>query len=214
MRSRLRHRSYRPLPHRQRGLVLFIALIVLVAMTLAGIGMVRSIDTGTMVAGNLGFKQASVNSAEAGLQAAHQWLVDNAPGTGLINNNYAKGYCSSRPGKEPDWTNPKTWEDLLSDNESCIVTLNDGAADATGNVVSYVIHRMCTEPNTPYNGSNGGVPNQCAKTGGEAAGAGGSMGVGSYAFAGTPKVYYRITARAQGPRNTASYVQAMVAISN
>ncbi|MCW5620454.1 MAG: hypothetical protein KIS79_05035 [Burkholderiales bacterium] len=195
--------------------MLFIALIVLVAMTLAGIGMVRSIDTGTMVAGNLGFKQASMNSAEAGLQAAHQWLINNAASGGLTNNNYAKGYCSSRPAKEPDWTDPKTWEDLLADNESCIVALNDGAADATGNAVSYVIHRMCTQPNTPYNGSNDGVvPNQCAKTGGGAAGAGGSMGVGSYAFAGTPQVYYRITARSQGPRNTASYVQAMVAISN
>ena len=204
MRSPIRHHSYRRLPGRQRGLVLFIALIVLVAMTLAGIGMVRSVDTGIMVAGNLGFKQTAVNSAEAGLQEAYQWLVDNAGGGGLSNSNTAKGYYSSRPANEPDWNDATTWEDA--------VTLDE---DATGNTVSYVIHRMCTQPNTPYNGTNAGVANQCGMTAAAGTpGAGGSMSVGSYSFAGTPQVYYRITARTQGPRNTESYVQAMVAISN
>jgi hypothetical protein len=28
-----------------------------------------------------------------------------------------------------------------------------------------------------------------------------------------PRVYYRITVRTQGPRNTVSYVQAMVAVA-
>jgi type IV pilus assembly protein PilX len=204
MRTPHRRQNYRHLPSRQRGLVLFIALIVLVAMTMAGIGMVRSVDTGTMVAGNLGFKQTAVNSSEAGLQEAYQWLVDNAGGGGLSNTNAANGYYSSRPANEPDWNDPDTWEDA--------VVL---AEDATGNTVSYVIHRMCTQPNTPYNGTNGGVANQCGLTSAAGTpGAGGSMSVGSYSFAGTPQVYYRITARAQGPRNTESYVQAMVAISN
>jgi hypothetical protein len=47
-----------------------------------------------------------------------------------------------------------------------------------------------------------------------AAGAGGSMNVGSYSFSGSPQVYYRITARSIGPRNTSTYLQAMVALSN
>ncbi len=204
MRPHLRLRNHRPLPSKQHGLVLFIALIVLVAMTMAGIGMVRSIDTGTMVAGNLALKQTAINSSESGLQDGYQWLVDNAGGGSLSNTNTGKGYYSSRPATEPDWTDPTTWEDA--------VTL---AEDSTGNTVSYVIHRMCTQPNTPYNGTNAGVANQCAMTAASnAPGAGGSMSVGSYAFAGTPQVYYRITTRTQGPRNTESYVQAMVAISN
>ena len=204
MRTRLGQRSYRALPSKQGGLVLFIALIVLVAMTMAGIGMVRSIDTGTMVAGNLGFKQSALNSSEAGLQQAYDWLVANAGGGGLSNTNTAQGYYSSRPAAEPDWTAAETWEDAVV-----------MAEDATGNTVSYVIHRMCTQPNTPYNGTNAGVANQCAMTTAtNTPGAGGSMSVGSYAFAGTPQVFYRITARSQGPRNTESYVQAMVAISN
>jgi len=204
MHAPYRHRHYRALPRRQHGLVLFIALIVLVAMTMAGIGMVRSIDTGTMVAGNLGFKQTALNSSEAGLQGAYDWLVSNAGGGGLSNSDTAHGYYSSRPASDPDWTDPDTWADAVVLEE-----------DATGNTVSYLIHRMCTEANTPYNGSNAGVANQCAMSASPTTpGAGGSMSVGSYAFAGTPQVYYRITARTQGPRNTESYVQAMVAISN
>ena len=38
----------------QSGVVLFIALIVLVAMTLAGIAIMRSVDTGNQIAGNVG----------------------------------------------------------------------------------------------------------------------------------------------------------------
>jgi Tfp pilus assembly protein PilX len=194
-------------PARQKGLVLFIVLIVLVAMSLAGIGMMRSIDTSTVVAGNLGFKEASVNAGDQGLQAAYQWLLANAGGTTLNNSNVNMGYYSSRPVTEPDWYDSDTWQDA--------VTLNGGAPDDAGNVVSYVIHRMCTQPNTPYNGDNGGVTNQCAMTlsvGAKATGS--SMNVGAYAPPGTPQVYYRVTSRIQGPRNTESFVQTMVAVTN
>ena len=37
----------------QSGVVLFIALIVLVAMTLAGIAIMRSVDTGVAISGNV-----------------------------------------------------------------------------------------------------------------------------------------------------------------
>jgi Tfp pilus assembly protein PilX len=202
----LAHRNLAPAA-RQRGLILFIVLIVLVAMSLAGIGMVRSVDTATMVAGNLGFKEASLNAGDQGIETAYQWLVANAGGSTLNNDNLAQGYYSSRPVEEPDWSDPDTWTDAAE--------LNGGAQDGAGNVISYVIHRMCTQPNTSYNGDNAGVTNQCALTMPTAAKAtGGSMSVGSFAFAGTPQVYYRVTSRIQGPRNTESFVQAMIAVTN
>ena len=40
----------------QKGVVLFISLIVLVAMTLAGIAMFRQVGTGVVIAGNLAFR--------------------------------------------------------------------------------------------------------------------------------------------------------------
>ena len=202
-------RGFRTRPrHAQRGVVLLIALIVLVSMTLAAIGMTRSIDTANVVAGNLGFKQAALNSAARGIEAGFQWLLARAGTTALNNTDLAAGFFSSTTTGQIDWTDPNNWVNAA--------VLDGGAADAGGNVVSYVIHRICSEADTPYNGTGAsGNANECAlsmPSGG--ATTGGSMSVGAVVFQGTPQVYYRITARAQGPRNSESYVQSLVAISN
>ena len=204
-------RILRPRPagaNRQRGVVLVIALIVLVAMTLAAVGMTRSIDTASVVAGNLGFKQSALNATDKGIEAGYQWLLARAGTATLNDTDLDSGYYSSMPGSEPDWTDSATWDDA--------VDLNGGAEDAAGNTVSYLIHRMCTCPDTPYNANcpGGATANQCAMSmpsGG--ATTGGSMAVGAVVFQGTPQIYYRVTARSAGPRNTASYVQSMIAIT-
>ena len=43
----------------ERGVVLFIALIMLVAMTLTGLALSHSVTTSVLVAGNLGFRGGS-----------------------------------------------------------------------------------------------------------------------------------------------------------
>ncbi|TXF12053.1 pilus assembly PilX family protein [Pelomicrobium methylotrophicum] len=182
---------------RQHGIVLFIVLIVLVAMTLAGIAMVRSVDTSNVIAGNLAFKQTTIHAADRGIQAAYDWLIANSAGTTLQNTDLKNGYYSSRPATE-NWSHPESWVNA--------VTLAD---DGSGYTVSYVIHRMCKEPDMPYNGPN----QECATTTpGGPAGSGGSMAVGATTFQGNPQLYYRITARVVGPRNTMSIVQAFVLI--
>jgi Tfp pilus assembly protein PilX len=55
--------------------VLFIALIILVAMTLAGIGMMRSVDTGNVIAGNLAFSQSTLHASDRGTSQAFSALV-------------------------------------------------------------------------------------------------------------------------------------------
>jgi len=185
------------LPRRQRGIVLLISLIVLVAMTLAGIGLMRSVDSSVVVAGNLAFKEAAVQAADRGSQEAAKWLANSATGT-LQNTNDAVGYFSARFLPEPDWFDIANWDRS--------VVLNGGAPDAAGNVVRYVIHRMCTQPDEPYNGAN-----ECGlyfPVSGAASG--GSMAVGAPQFIGSPQLYYRVTTRVDGPRNTLSVVQTSV----
>lgn len=201
---------YRPLTllsprNKQQGVVLIIALIVLVAMTLAGIGMMRSVDTANMIAGNLAFRQSTLQASDNGINAAFAWLQANSGGTTLNNDNNPSGYFSAKPATEPNWSDPVNWQNGVN----AVALPQD---PLTQNTVSYVIHRMCSCASTPYNGTcPGGAANQCAlylPTGGT--GTGGSMAVGSFVFQGTPQVYYRITARTVGPRNTVSTVQAMV----
>jgi len=81
-------------PHSQRGVILLIALIMLVAMTLAGIGMMRSVDTGSVIAGNLAFKEATLNASDAGTNAAFSALMAvantaNATDKTILNFNNA-----------------------------------------------------------------------------------------------------------------------------
>ncbi|HEX2310450.1 MAG TPA: hypothetical protein VHH91_07010, partial [Vicinamibacterales bacterium] len=59
---------------RQRGAVLLIALIVLVAMSLAGVALVRGVDMTNLIAGNLAFKQGATLGGDWGAEQARAWL--------------------------------------------------------------------------------------------------------------------------------------------
>ena len=54
----------KPTIRHQRGVVLFIALIVMVAMSLAAIALIRSVDTTNILIGNLAFRQSSILPSE------------------------------------------------------------------------------------------------------------------------------------------------------
>jgi len=193
----------------QRGVIVFIALIVLVAMTLAALALIRSTDTGSVISGNLAFKQETANASDPAVETAYRWLLNNAGGVALVNDNPANGYVSSTPTPDPNWTDPNYW----AANGVC---LNGCVADANGNITRYVIHRMCQYSNTTYNGTGPtGQPQMCATlaaAGGAATG--GSMTVGAHSFQTNPELYYRVTALIVGPRNTQAIVQSMVVLSN
>lgn len=192
---------------RQRGVVLFIALIVLVAMALAGVAMRRSVDTTLGIAGNMAFKQATLLSSDQAVNAAYTYIANAPPcpgGGALTCDDVANGYSSSLV--EP--ANPNFWFD--SANWGTAVDVFPNNTDAAGNRVRYIIHRLCSQPG-PYNNP---APQQCAQytpVGGGAAGS--TMAVGSYQFVGTPQVYIRITTRVDGPRNTVSITQTAILVN-
>jgi len=200
-------RASAPLRARQRGTILIIALIVLVAMTLAGIATMRSVDTATILAGNIGLRQASANAADQGIQAGTDWVFKNL--TNLTKDNHqtgttSKGYYSSVAVNEPDWYDSANWTEAGR--------LNNGNPDAGGNVVSFLIHRMCSVPNCDTAGTCGGKANTCAST--LSTGAltleGSDLTRPTDSHATAPSIHYRVTARAVGPRNSISIVQTMV----
>ncbi len=186
-------------PARQRGVVLFISLIVLVAMSLAGIAMIRSVDTGLGVAGNLAFKQAAVQSTDTGFSTAYAFIASQ-PITAWTADIPANGFFSSLTA-DADWTNSANWGQAID-------VYPGGGTDAAGNRIRYIIHRMCLITGA-YN--SGGQ--QCAlyvPTGGGTTGS--TQTVGAYQFAGQPQVYLRVTTRVDGPRNTVSITQTSVLV--
>jgi Tfp pilus assembly protein PilX len=111
--------SRRLSPRRQqRGVALFIALIVMVALSLAGVALIRSVDTTTSVVGNIAFRQASLMAANWAIEQASASLYtsDAANGTPAIGDtttdNPAQKYFAVpnrrrsrlRPGlRRPPW---------------------------------------------------------------------------------------------------------------
>ena len=193
----------------ERGVVLLIALIVLVAMTLAGLGMMRSIDTGTLVAGNIGFREAAVATGDAGVERARAWLMANL--NSLDSDQPAVGYYSTRQDSL-DLTGNRTEGGLDgvdwggSDPAQPVKGYSLGAVDASGNTVFYLIHRLCSIP-----GTINGLGQSCATI--SFSGTGSSQDApdySSYALAVTNQVYFRVTTRVSGPKNTVSYVQAVL----
>lgn len=187
---------------RQQGVVLMIALIMLVAMTLGGIALIRSVYTSNLIAGNTAFQQSATHSADAGIEAAVTWLETNNTGTTLHNDDFANGYVASRqnqPGT-PRWD--QFWEARLKAGQ--VRTL--AAADAAGNTVAYTIERLCQQAGAPAAGSG------CEIAPTTTGAAGNSRGAGVVQIQFNGQVYYRITARVSGPRSTTSYVQTVVAM--
>lgn len=189
---------------RQGGVVLMIALIVLVAMTLAGISLVRSVDTSNIIAGNLAFQQSATQSGDVGSETAIIWLQANFAGNTLQQSIPAQGYVASRqdPAAGQSWD--AFWTNTLVPGGQ-VVTLTQDAS--TGNTVSYTIQRMCAQVGDPA------VPlTDCAVLQSVGSSAGSSKGAGVIALQYNSQVYYRITSRIAGPRNTVSYVQTIVAL--
>ncbi|MDO8596028.1 MAG: hypothetical protein Q7R45_05335 [Sulfuricaulis sp.] len=196
----------------QRGMVLFIALIVLVAMTLAGIALVRSVDTANVIAGNLAFKQATLQASDLGVEAAVTALptiiagsvdTDLTPAATSTNPNY--WYYASR--RETDTYGVPTQKQYLPGDASAATAITwsqvPTASTTAGNSVQIVIDRLCQGPPPVTD-----ILGNCFAVAG--VGGGGSSKPGAPSFAATPTVYYRLTARIAGPRNTISMVQAIL----
>lgn len=198
---------------KQRAVVLFFTLIALLALSLASVALIRSVDTSTLIAGNLAFKQAATTSGDAGIEAAINWLAATQTANNAINvlNDPAHPFnitdLAARPGyhssADPalNLTADATWNDV---NNVLVGT------DGSGNTVRYIIQRMCRNANQPIqtadclfsgalqdnNGQNIPLPQEVCQ------------GAGCPVAGQTPQV--RITARTTGPKNTVSYVQAFV----
>jgi len=248
---------------RQRGVVLLITLVVLVAMMLAGIGMMRSIDTTTMISGNVAFREATLQAGDAGLNQAYAMLAQIAsnsndkvvlnynggsaptftpqgtatavsvcPGSPALSAYLCQGsvikfpgyysapsnaceiYPPSQPPNAPSpsqcpsasmyqwWTQPANWTNAPAVN----------VKDANGNpyvTVYYLIHRMCTCAGTaPSAACPSGITNSC-ETMQMQVSSDGSHSVGTTQFT-VSMIYYRITTKSVGPRNTISYAQSLV----
>jgi type IV pilus assembly protein PilX len=201
---------------KQRGVALFFALVCLVAIMLAAVVLVRSVDTATLISGNLAFQQAATVSGDGGTDTAVAWLSATEAANGaknvlndashpFNNDNGAAGYWASLdPAKS---LTASSGTHFLWDNTDSVGL----AADSSGNTVRYIMQRNCRGPsgvavqatNCLFSGAaldnnkqNIPLPQEVCK------------GPGCPVAGQTPTL--RITSKIPGPKNTISYVQAYV----
>ena len=192
---------------KQRGVVLFFALIALVVMSLAAIALMRSVDTSTIVAGNLAFKQSANLSADSGIEGAITWLSTQSTATLITDSsaNAALGYYATSTSLATALTADATW----AAGSSAAATGNGidaSGTDSSGNTTRYVIERMCR---------NTGAATAASCLFGTTSVSTSGQGVKDATQAGAITIsgqspMYRVTARVTGPKNTVSYIQAFI----
>lgn len=88
----------------QRGIVLLIALLALVALSIGAISLVRSVDTSVVMAGNISFKQSSLRVADIAVEKALEVLAPLGS-VDSMTGSYASGWVDSGgKGSTCDWT--------------------------------------------------------------------------------------------------------------
>lgn len=215
-------------PRREGGFVLFVALIVLVAMTMGGIALVRSVDTSTMIANNLAFKQSSLASGDLGTELAIIWLSNNtasltadAPDAGYYATEQAGTDFTGRrtptnTSDDVDWTGATgarraCWVESFSTTAvTCGADQGSRYIDAAGNSIAFIVQRMCDQQGA-YGPSSTILCYTSSNTVSTGASKGG-VSYGSYAITGKELIAYRVTTRVSGPRNTVSFVQSQVLV--
>lgn len=205
---------------KQHGVSLMFSLIALISLAFAAIALVRTVDTGSLVVGNIGFKQDVTASSDLVANEALNWIAARNAGVTLYADNAANGYFASSldvldPTGNGTIGNVRVLVDWNSDNcayatagtfANCITP--SATVTFGPNVGRWVITRLCTTAGSPS-----GAGNSCAvplnkvstETGGGEVKYGG--GVRFTPSSGGP--YYRIIVRNVGARGTVSYTETI-----
>ena len=191
-------------PRGQRGVVLMVALIVLVALTLAGLSMVRSSDTAVVVAGNLAFRQAASQALDTGVEAAVASISSDVVTSDLpVGGKY---YAYMLALDADGLPSGMTWKGTGEPNAAYKIADPGGL---TGYTVRYVVERMCYLGG----GAVGGLDpksrmdrcNMETQAPGAQSNKIGSADLGSFS-----KINYRISVKVEGPRGTETFASAVI----
>lgn len=213
---------------KEHGVSIVIAMIALVVISLAAAALIRTVNTATIISGNLAFKQSATNSGENAIIIANKWIAENSPtadnpAKGTVDNP-ASGYYATTTSlatlkKYPatmshysimtvdaTWTDDTSAKAVVANCEGIMA----GNTDCSGNTIKYIIERLCknTGAADETHCLLGGAPPKTGSFGVNAIGGGQSGGQGRNNTTGSP--VYRITAKIEGPRNTVSYIQTLV----
>lgn len=202
----------------EAGVVLLVVLIVLVLMSLAAASVIRSTDTGTLVAGNLAFRQATMYAGDIAINRAVEELQSGA----YTARTYYRSvfYFKDAAGKPNFKDAGRIASDAIWESTAVPCIDENGRATNcaidTGNYrIQYVIERQCKSDPVLTDGED--IRSKCTvdpETVAQAAADAFAKKSGSTVppiEASTLDVYYRVIIRARGPRGGVNFYEAMLA---
>jgi hypothetical protein len=134
--------------NRQRGVVLFVALIAMLLLSLAGIALVRSVETSLGVAGNLGFRHSSIAPVNQAIEQA----IEDVFKTGAVDtkaDDMAHNYFSQLQPGESRVGVPALLQGDYSTMKAAYggtVTSPEWSDPVSGTELRWVVERMCNAP--------------------------------------------------------------------
>lgn len=208
--------------HASRGISLIFAMITVLALSLAAVALVRSVDTGTLVLGNLSFKQDTILASDEASRQAIEWIASHIGDAVLQNDSTTNGYyASDKAAFDPTSTNTASlrWVDWTSNGCSGLTsTVSDKCLTPSSSITlpngvtaKYIILRLCNGPGDPFASGSTLV---CAVPLKSGTGKSSEHNEVNYAQSGYPTVpglanYFRIIVRTEGGRKTVSYVDTV-----
>lgn len=202
-------------------------MMTVVALSLAAVALIRSVDTGTTILGNVSFKQDTLMAADEGTSRAVEWLrTERDRNDDALDFDRLSGNGAGYSARFIDFLDPTG---ALADARRVAIDWNDdGCRTARGTAPA-----RCVRPSAPLRLANGNVARYlivrlCSDQGSAASGlircprpldAAASLSderneVNSQQAerisSSTVTEYYRIIVRAQGARNAVSTTETLV----
>jgi hypothetical protein len=206
-------------PGRQRGVVMFLALIVLVILLIGGIAVTRSINASLLGAGNLAFKRdVTIRSDLVVAQAIKILSTAGSASTGGSSTGGSIGGNTIPDLKQSETkanysalilpANAQGIPNALLGNDTNFTAVGTKSNDIDAGdqvAIRYIIERMCDREGAVNSA-------HCVQSAGGAAVPGGGSNAGQPGpTSKSTGVVYRLSARVTGPRDTQAFFQATFA---
>lgn len=123
----------------ERGVVVLIALIAMLVLGYAGVALIRTVDATTAVTGNVGLAQAAMSATDVAIEHAIAALFERNLISDPASDDESQSYYASRQPQEDARGIPFRLQERANYADDARVV--DGG---NGNVIRYLIERMCT----------------------------------------------------------------------
>lgn len=198
---------------RQRGIVVFVALIAVVLLSLAAVGLMRSVHTNTLVVGNIAFRQAAQAMASAAVErAVFDMFAPSATIADLRTSDLGRNYYAVlQPGQDQHGIPAALQGGSLTSTPpgypvgAQVIRDKETLSGNDIHVAYYVIERMCTPDVLPSGTADG---RYCEMIPPKQSNAKETQLKKGIALPNIP--YYRLTVRVDGPGNSVAFSQAML----